>query len=416
MSINAEIIAIGNEIISGDVVDTNSSLIAKSLLGLGIETLWHTSVGDLSQDIKNALKTALGRSELVLITGGLGPTDDDLSVEIIAEALGRNLVFVDEIWQNIQSTLIKGGRKVDSYNKKQAYIPEGAKYFLNGAGTAPCVVIEESGKKIFMMPGVPSEVKYFLESHILPQLKNTSDTAIKVKKIKLAGIPEASVNEIIKDIVTKDTHSIAFLPKSSELEVKITAKAKDESSASKIVDEVKSEIVFRLKDFVFGYDDESIENILHDILTKNNQKISVAESCTGGLVSKLLTDTSGSSQYISLNLVTYSNEAKIKMLDVKKSTLERFGAVSEQTAQEMALGIKKLSGSDFGFSITGVAGPTGGTLEKPVGLVYVGITDGKSTQTHKLVFPEQLPREEIRLRSAKKALHLLKDFINKSIF
>lgn len=414
MSIKAEIIAIGNEIISGDVIDTNSSYIAKSLLDLGVEVPWHTSVGDSSADIKTSLEKALERSQIIFTTGGLGPTDDDISAKAVAEALNKELVFVEEIWENIKNSLTRAGRKFDDYNREQAYIPHGAKYFLNYAGTAPCIFIEKQGKKIFMLPGVPSEMKYFIQTNILPYIKTESAEVIKVKKIRLSGIPEASVNEIIKDIVKKDAYTIAFLPKSSELEIKITAKAKDENSALKIVDEAKSEIVLRLKKFIFGYDDDSIEEILHDILTKKDKKISLAESCTGGLISKILTDVSGSSSYISLNLVTYSDEAKIKMLNVKKETLKKFGAVSEETAKEMALGIKNLSGSDYGLGITGIAGPTGGTDEKPVGLVYIGITDGLKTEAYKIVSPPKLLREEIRMRAAKKALHLLKEFITES--
>ncbi len=411
MSIKAEIISIGNEIISGDVIDTNSSYIAKNLLNLGIETLWHTSIGDLPDDIKNSIRKALERSDIIFTTGGLGPTDDDFSVKVVAEALDKKLVFVEDIWENIQESLIRAGRKIDNYNKKEAYIPEGAKYFLNHAGSAPCVFIEQDEKKIFMLPGVPSEMKYFMQTNILPAIKDDSTEVIKTKKIKLSGIPEASVNEKIKDMVEKDAYTIAFLPKSSELEVKITVKAKDETTALKILEDAKNEIVSRFDKFIYGYDDDSIEEILHDILIAESKTISMAESCTGGLISKMLTDVSGSSSYINLNLVTYSNEAKMKMLEVKKETLENFGAVSEQTAEEMALGIKKLSGSDFGLAITGIAGPTGGTEEKPVGLVYIGITDGVKVNVHKIVSPPKLPREEIRVRAAKKALHLLKEFI-----
>lgn len=414
MGIKAEIIAIGNEIISGDVVDTNSSYIAKNLLNLGVETLCHTSVGDSPEDIKKALHNALLRSDIVFTTGGLGPTDDDFSVKVVAEALNRDFVFVEDIWKSIQNSLVKAGRKIENYNPKEAYIPAGAKYFLNHAGSAPCVFIEENGKKIFMLPGVPAEMKYFMQTNIIPLIKNESKEFIKTKKIRLAGIPEASVNEKIKDMVEKDTYAIAFLPKSSELEVKITAKAADESTAFKIIEEARLEIVSRLDKFIYGYDDDSIEEILHDILTKKNKTVSLAESCTGGLISKILTDVSGSSSYISLNLVTYSNEAKTKMLNVKKETLEKFGAVSEQTAEEMALGIKNLSGSDFGLGITGIAGPTGGTEEKPVGLIYIGITDGTKIIVHKIMSPPKLPREEIRLRAAKKALHLLKEFITEN--
>ena len=413
MNIKAEIIAIGNEIISGDVVDINSSYIAGKLLGIGIEALWHTSVGDSVSDIKTALYAALERADIIFTTGGLGPTDDDLSVKVVGEALFRELVFVEDIFENIKTNFAKAGRNLDNYNKKEAYIPFGAKYFLNYAGSAPSVFIEEKGKKIFMLPGVPAEMKYFMNENIIPLLKNDLRQFIKTKKIKLAGISEAIVNEKIKDILENDTYSIAFLPKSSELEVKITAKAKNEDLASKVIDEIQSEIVLRLKEFVYGYDDDSIEEVLKDILIKENKTVSLAESCTGGLISKILTDVPGSSSYINLNVVTYSNEAKMKMLNVKKETLENFGAVSEQTASEMAAGIKNLSGSDFGLGITGIAGPDGGTEEKPVGLVFVGIADGSRLEVRKIISPSKLPREEIRMRTAKKALHFLKEFITK---
>lgn len=414
MQTQAEIIAIGNELISGDVIDTNSSYIAKKLLSLGLETSFHTNVGDSPSDIKSVLKTALSRSDLIFATGGLGPTDDDITVQIIADFLGKKLFFEEKIWQNIQSTLEKAVKKIDGYNKKQAYIPEGAKYFLNYSGTAPCILIEYNNKKIFLLPGVPSEVRFFFKQNIKEYIWNLSKTTIKTKKIKLSGIPEARVNEMIKDIVEKSPTSIAFLPQSSELILKITAKDADEKIASEVLQKAETEIVNRLKDFIFGFDDDSIEIILKDILTKKKKTVSIAESCTGGLISKLLTDVSGSSDYISLNIITYSNQAKNEVLNVKKETLEQFGAVSEQTVKEMALGIKNISKSDFGLAITGIAGPTGGTTEKPVGTIYIGITDGKKTSIEKINMPELLPRSEIRLRAAKKALHLLKDYILKS--
>ncbi len=413
MSIKTEIIAIGNELISGDVVDTNSSYIAKKLFSLGLETSFHTNVGDVALDVKSALKTALLRSDLIFITGGLGPTDDDITAQIIADFFSKNLVFEEVIWQNIQSTMKKVAKNVDIYNKKQAYIPEGSKYFLNYSGTAPCILVEEDGKKIFLLPGVPSEVKFFFKHYINEYVQNLSKTAIKTRKIKLSGIPEARVNEIIKDIVEKSTTTIAFLPQSSELILKITAKAKNEILAAEILKKVETDIFLRLKDFIFGYDDDSIEVILKDILTEKNKTVSIAESCTGGLISKLLTDVSGSSEYISLNLVTYSNDAKNKMLGVKNSTLTKFGAVSEETAKEMAAGIKNIAKSDYGMAVTGIAGPTGGTTEKPVGKIYIGITNGEKTLVEKINLPELLPRAEIRMRAAKKALHLLKDFILK---
>ncbi len=414
MSTKTEIIAIGNELISGDVIDTNSSYIAKKLLPLGIEASFHTNVGDCPFDMKSTLEAALLRSNLIFITGGLGPTDDDITAKIVAEFFNKKLVYEEEIWQNIKSTLEKIGKKIDLFNKKQAYIPEGAKYFLNYSGTAPCILIEQNNKKIFLLPGVPSEVKFFFNHNIKDYVQNLSKTAIKIKKIKLSGIPEARVNEIIKDIIEKTNTTIAFLPQSSELILKITAKAENEKAVSEILKKVEAEIVLRLKDFIFGYDEDSIEVILKDILIEKNKTISIAESCTGGLISKLLTDISGSSEYISLNLVTYSDQAKSDMLNVKNETLLAFGAVSEETAREMALGIKNLSKSDYGLAITGIAGPTGGNADKPVGLVYVGITNGTKTFTKKVNFPELLPRSEIRMRAAKKALHLLKEFILKA--
>lgn len=411
MSIKTEIIAIGNELISGDVVDTNSSYIAKNLISLGIETSFHTSVGDCPFDIKKALECALVRSDLIFLTGGLGPTDDDMTAQIVADFFGKKFVYNEQIWQNIKSTLEKMGKNIDIYNQKQAYIPENSKYFLNYSGTAPCILIEENNKKIFLLPGVPSEVKFFFKQNIKEYVQNLSKISIKTKKIKLSGIAEAKVNEIIKDIVEKSATTIAFLPQSSELIVKITAKAENAELASDILKRAEKEIVSRLKDFIFGYDEDSIEVILRNIFTKMNKTVSIAESCTGGLISKLLTDVSGSSEYISLNVITYSDEAKNKMLGVKSETLEKFGAVSEQTVKEMALGIKNISQSDYGLAITGIAGPAGGSKEKPVGLIYIGISNGSKTITEKINFAELLPRPEIRLRSAKKALHLLKDFI-----
>lgn len=408
---NAEIIAIGNELITGDVIDTNSALIAKSLLALGIETSIHTSVGDDENQIISLVSKALERSELIFITGGLGPTDDDITAQVVSKCLKRDFILKEEIWEHIKKLLSNTGREIYPFNKKQAYIPKGAKYFLNYSGTAPCILIEEGKKRIFLLPGVPSEVSYFIDKEIKHYLAELNNSKIKIKKIKLSGISEAKVNEVIKDIVDKNPNGIAFLPKSSELVIKITAKAKTENEALQIVDETTQEVVYRLKNYVFGYDDDSIEYLLKDLLTENKLTVAVAESCTGGYISKLLTDVPGSSYYISTNVITYSNEAKMNLLKVSKDTLEKYGAVSEQTAKEMAIGIKNLSNCNIGLSITGIAGPDGGTPIKPVGLVYVGITNGHCSKTEKFIFPEKLSRTEIRTRAAYKALQVLRSFI-----
>lgn len=410
MTINAEIIAIGDELISGDVVDTNSSYLSKELSYCGIKTKYHSSIGDGEGEIGKALNTSLNRSEIIIFTGGLGPTDDDITVKSIAKALNKELIFQEIIWENIKQTLIDANRDPDVYNKTQAYIPFGANYFLNYAGTAPALYIEHDNKKIFLLPGVPSEVKVFWQENLKPILQQLTSSHIAVRKLMYAGIAEAKINEILGNIALCDNPKIAFLPQSSEIIVKLTANASSEKEVKALLDDMENTIQSKIGDYFWGYQNDRIEHTIKDLLIDNKLKLSTAESCTGGLISKLLTDIAGSSDYITLNLVTYSNESKIKMLGVSEDTLSKYGAVSEQTAKEMAEGIRNLSANEIGLGITGVAGPSG-SEKKPPGLVYVSFSSNENTVVHEMRFPKKLPREEIRQRAAKKSLHLLKDFI-----
>lgn len=413
--INAEIITIGNEIIFGDIVNTNSVFISKKLKNAGIDCKYHDSVGDNYSDIAYALLNAFDRSNLIIVTGGLGPTDDDITIECASKALGLDLEFREDIFEEIKQFFKKNNRPIPEINKKQAYAPKGALVVKNESGTAPMVVIKKDKKHIIFLPGVPAEINYFFEKHLTSFLESLAEHKIVSRVLKFSGISEATINEKIEPIIKDSKVEIAFLPTRGETTLKLTVKNNSMSEIKKTLDDKEKEILEIIGEHFYGRDGQEIEEILSEILLQNNISISSAESCTGGLLSKYLTDIPGSSAYVSINVVTYSNEMKTRILGVKPETLSEYGAVSEQTAKEMAQGIKKLSNSDYGISITGIAGPGGATPEKPVGLVFIALASDKDTYVLKMNYQEQLPRAEIRLRAATKSLHFAREIILKEL-
>lgn len=375
----AEVISIGTELIIGHTVNTNASYISEKLNSIGIDVLYHTAVGDNKSRIQECLKQATQRSDLIICTGGLGPTDDDITHDVIADFLERKLIENSEQKEILINKFNTNDEAlIPNINYRQARVIENATVIPNPLGTAIGMMIEfEPNKRILSFPGVPYEMQAMLES-ILQEI--TSNQIILSSKIRLTEISESAMAQKISDHYGETNNpflqanpSLAPYAELGETYLRITAKASNHSQAKALIDTKKSEIKKLFPNNIYGYDDDTLVSVLANELKKQNLTISFAESCTGGLASKLLTDIPGASQYTQINFVTYSNESKTQILGVKESTLLNQGAVSEECAKEMAIGLTKISNADVNVSITGIAGPDGATEEKPIGTIYVGI-------------------------------------------
>jgi nicotinamide-nucleotide amidase len=407
MVVKAETIAVGSELLLGQIANTNAQIISRALQEIGIDVYFHTCVGDNRDRIIEVFKAAFGRSDVIIITGGLGPTMDDLTKETIASYLGLPLKVDEDSLERIKSFFNARGRHMTGNNYKQALIPEGATAILNKKGTAPGVLLNYKGKIIAMLPGPPFEMEPMLKDTVIPYLSKLSSKTIYSRVMKFFGIGESQLEEMIKDLLVNQSNpTIAPLAKKGEVTLRLTAKADDFLRANELILPLEEEIKRRVGRYLYGYDDETVEEIVARLLFQYNKTIAVAESCTGGLLAHKLTNIPGISKQFERGVVSYSNNSKLELLGVKKETLEKFGAVSEETAVEMARGIRLTSRTDIGVSITGIAGPDGGTLEKPVGLVYIGYADSDSSFAEKHIFNGD--RIDIKERSADAALHLVR--------
>ncbi|MBQ4518701.1 MAG: competence/damage-inducible protein A [Clostridia bacterium] len=371
----AEIIAVGTEILVGDIVNTNAQFLSRELFNLGIDMYYQTVAGDNPLRLAEAIRLAFGRADMVIFSGGLGPTEDDLTKETVAEYFGVPLLFHKEIQDEIKEYL-KGYAKTGypESNWKQAYIPEDALILHNKRGTAPGVILEKDGKIAVLLPGPPRELLPMFTEEVVPYLRAKSDFVMEAKVLRLFGIGEARVGEIVSDLMAGGNPTVAPYAKDNEVTLRIAAKGKTKAEAEQMIETVRQEIESRLGEFVYGYNEENMAKTTASLLMNRGLTIACAESCTAGLLTATLGDIPGVSAVLSESIVTYSNEAKMKYLGVQKETLEQFGAVSKETAWEMAEGIRNAANADIGVSITGIAGPDGGTPEKPVGLVYVGVS------------------------------------------
>lgn len=366
----AEIIAVGTELLVGDIVNTNAQFLSRELFNLGIDMYYQTVAGDNRVRLTEAIKLAFSRAELVIFSGGLGPTKDDLTKETVAEYFQVPLLFHKEIAAEIESYL-KG--KCPASNMKQAYIPENAVILHNRCGTAPGVILEKNGKTAVLLPGPPRELLPMFSEQVVPYLRARSAYVMESLVLRLFGIGEAKVGEVIADLMENANPTVAPYAKDNEVTLRIAAKAENEAEAAAQIEQTRRKIEERLGAYIYGYNEEDMAHTVGRLLLQRKLSIACAESCTAGLLTAALGDIPGISAVLSESVVTYSNEAKIKYLGVSPDTLSAFGAVSEQTAREMAQGICRAAGADIGVSVTGIAGPDGGTEEKPVGLVYVGV-------------------------------------------
>ena len=406
---SAEIVAIGSEMLLGELVDTNSAWISQRLAALGVGIYRHTTVGDNKDRIVTAIKEAAARSDLVLTTGGLGPTSDDLTNECLALVAGRKMVEYPEARKHVDEMFRRFGRKPTPSNYKQVLFPEGSELIPNPRGTAMGALLEIDDALVATFPGVPMEMKGMFEETVEPLIKSRSQGSIVSRTLWFTGIGESDLAERVQDFLDASDPTVAPLAGQGKVRLRVTTRAATPEDAEKKIEPVAEEILSRLGEFYFGEDDETLESSVGQLLKDRGATLALAESCTGGLLAKRLTDAPGSSAYFTEGLVTYSNEAKERLLGVTQETLMEYGAVSEAVAKEMAEGVRKVSGSDYGLSVTGVAGPGGGTEKKPVGLVWLGLADADGTIAVGLDLSAwAASREAIRERSANKALDLLR--------
>jgi len=411
--LNISILTIGDELTSGMIQDTNSSFISRRLNS----EQWHVSammaVGDDKNAIKKSLEYLLGISDAVIVTGGLGPTADDMTTASIAKAFGLKLYTDDSVLGEIKKRFQKFHIQWTDNNTKQAMFPEGAVPILNSVGTAWGFSLKRDGKIIVVIPGVPVEVKRMLSEGVIPLLRKEFKEPVQYslqKTIKLFGLSESKIDEALSSENFKMSGvTLGFYPRFPENHIVITSRGSDEATAVGNLEIIKQKIVERLGKYIFGYDDETLEGVIAFLLTEKNLTLSVAESCTGGLITDRLTNVPGSSKFLDRGVVTYSNASKVEMLNVPSSVLDEYGAVNEQTAVSMAVGVQKLAKTDIGLAITGVAGPAGGTVEKPVGTVFIAVTDGKDTICRKFLF--RWERRRIKEISSQWSLEILRRFV-----
>jgi len=382
---NAEILAVGTELLMGQIANTNAQYISQRLNAIGINVYYHSVVGDNPIRLRTTLELALNRSDVVIMTGGLGPTQDDLTKETVSDIMGEKLVLHEESLKRIEEYFKRLNRPMMKNNIKQAYLPENCIVIKNDNGTAPGCIIEKENKTVVMLPGPPSEMRPMLDEFVIPHLKAKSPEKIVSKYLRVFGIGESLLEEkLIHLIENQDNVTVATYAKEGEVTVRITTKSKDEEAAIRELASVENEIHKIIGDALYSSEDKELYQVVGEMLIDKGITIAFAESCTGGLISSVLTDLPGISAVFDRAVVSYSNRSKVENLSVKQETLDKYGAVSRETAIEMAEGIRKVAGTDLGLSVTGIAGPDGGTELKPVGLVYVALASKDGTECKEL--------------------------------
>ncbi len=415
----AEIISVGTELLLGQITNTNAQFLAEELQSLGIESYFQSTVGDNPERIHEVLSIALERSDIIIFTGGLGPTPDDLTHEAIISFFKEKSLLDKKVLKQIENKFyLKGYKSMPPMNKKQAYKPKNAKWIQNKLGTAngiiwrvrtPFTFSISHLATIITFPGVPFEMKHMWKHTIITYLKKICKGSILYSKtLKFTGIGESALAEKIKKYFDQKNPTVAPYASLGEVKIRVTAKAKTNKQAKQLVSKTVKNVLKYTSQYFYGFDEETLESLVANELKEKKKTIAFAESCTGGYLSKRLTDIPGSSDFIKLNIVTYSNKAKHQLLNIPNEILKKHGAVSSQTAALMAKGIKKLSDCDIGFSVTGIAGPSGGSKEKPVGLVYFGLAKGNKIKTQKVLFGTNSSRSTIRFLATQFALNWIR--------
>ena len=375
MQYNAELIAVGTELLLGNIANTDAQMLSEGLSALGIDVYYHTVVGDNPQRLKEALEIAKKRANIIITTGGLGPTYDDLTKQTICESFGLPLQFHEDIWEEIKRYFMKTkGRQITENNRQQAMLPVGCTVFDNPVGTAPGCAFEKDGVRVLMLPGPPFECRYLFENRAVPYLRHLTGGEIYSHEIRIFGMGESVVEDTLHELMVKGSNpTLAPYAKTGECMLRATAKAHTRQEAEEMLQPLIDKVTSILGDVVYGIDVGSLEEVVLRLLKERNLTLSLAESCTGGLAAKRITDLPGSSAVFRGGVVSYTNDVKANVLGVPRDLLEQYGAVSEQVAIAMAEGCRRVCGSDLALSITGVAGPDKDDRGNPVGTVYMAL-------------------------------------------
>ena len=402
----AEVLGVGTELLLGDIANTNAQFLSRELAGLGITVYGHTAVGDNPTRLRAALEYAFGKADMVVACGGLGPTQDDITKEVAAAFFGKEMVLDEPSWKAIKNRFT--GRDMPENVIRNAMVPEGCTILPNNHGSAPGVCLEKDGKLLILLPGPPHELEPMFMDYAVPFLRKKTNLAFVSRTIKIVGVGESRVETVLRDLIDAQTNpTIAPYAKLSEVALRITAAAPDEAAGQKLIAPVAAQIYERLGEHIYGEGDTSMAETVLGMLEDRGHTLAIAESCTGGLLTSAFVDMPGCSNVLLEGVVAYSNKAKTAKLGVAESLLVNYGAVSPQTAAAMAEGIARTSGASVGISTTGIAGPGGGTADKPIGLVYIGLhTTEKGTTTKELRLIGD--RNEIRARAVINALDILR--------
>lgn len=406
---NAEIICVGTEIVLGDILNTHSQFLSRELAAMGINVYYHTAVGDNDGRFTGILKNALERSDIVFLTGGLGPTTDDITKEVACQLLGVECRYSEQIGDRLKDFFARSGRQMTENNLKQAMVPEGAVVLENDWGTAPGFIIPKDGKTVVLLPGPPRELRPMFEYRVKPYFQSLMEQPIVSHSLRVFGIGESALEAQLEDLVVSRNPTVALYAKDGEVLIRVTAKADTVSQADEKIQQMIAVLRGRLGNKIYGVDVDSLHQVVVQKLMERGETIATAESCTGGKLAAKITEISGSSQIFHMGIVTYANHIKHQELGVENSTLETVGAVSQETAVQMARGLAKKSGADYNVAITGIAGPTGGTEEKPVGTVYIAVEHKGRVWCQRNQFGRhQGEREYIRILSCLNALNMVR--------
>lgn len=403
-----ELITVGTEILLGNIVNTNAQFLAQKCALIGYSVFYQSTVGDNEERLADQLKTALRRSDVVILSGGLGPTEDDLTKETAAKVCKKKLIEDENTKKRIKNYFARTKRKPSDNNWKQALVPEGAIVVDNDNGTAPGIIMEIDGKTIILLPGPPNELIPMVNSKIVPYLKNKMPNTILSAMVKICGIGESKAESMVRDLIDQQTNpTIATYAKTGEVHIRVTASASNEKDAKKKIKPIVEKLRKRFGDAIYTVkEEETLEHVVVRKLQKQGLTICTAESCTGGMLSSRLINVPGASDILKIGLVTYSNRAKRKFIDVNRDTLKKYGAVSKETAKEMAKGAVFKTDADVSLAVTGIAGPDGGTKEKPVGTVFIGCYYNESVVVEEFHFTGD--RNKIRELTVVNALDLLR--------
>ena len=409
-----EIISVGTELLLGDILNTDAQFLSQELAKLGLSVLHQSTVGDNHDRLLELLAQSAKRSDIIILSGGLGPTPDDITKEVACEFFEKELVLHEESLQRMSAYFTAKGIEMPETNKKQAMLPEDCVVFQNNNGTAPGLAMEKDGKHILLLPGPPRELKPMFYESAVPYLKKFSDKVIISHNIRTFGIGESAMSEIVTDLLDSSNPTVAPYAKDGEALLRVTAMADNEDEAEKLCTPMIAEIRERLSDYIYGIDVNCIEEAVVPMLIENNLKLATAESCTGGLIGKRITNVSGASKVFDCGIISYSNEIKHRILGVSEEALKEYGAVSAEVAKQMAKGALAVSGADIAVSVTGIAGPNSDGTSKPVGLSYIALAD-KDNVWVKELNTSRKDRDYNRFVNSSNALNMVRMYINKAL-